>query len=156
MVPGIDDITLLNTASEYPVNAYGVEKWPVQELAHDLKTYFEDKPFTYVYLIPNFEHFNNNTITLELARIRSKNVVLMGGINKQRFDNDQEIENFVGQYNHFLYVEGEFGPDFQWDREFYAQIQEYVAEMQAKGKAKILQTYALPNGKTVYWFAIKP
>ncbi|HNQ30856.1 MAG TPA: phospholipid carrier-dependent glycosyltransferase, partial [Candidatus Woesebacteria bacterium] len=156
LVPGIDDITVLNTASDYPVKAYGADKWPVQELAQDLKDYFADKPFTYVFLVPNFEYFNNNTITLELTRIRAQNVVLMGGINKQSFENPRELDDFVKQYAHFIYVEGEFGPYFQWDRAFYAQVQQYVADIYSLGRSKTHKSYQLPNGQIVHWFIIDP
>lgn len=156
MVPGVDDVTLLNTASDYPVKAWGVDRWPVGELAHDLQMYFADKPFTYAFFIPNFEYFNNNTITNELTRIRAKNIVLMGGINKQRFTDEKGLEDFVGQYTHFIFVEGEFGPDFQWDKGLYGQVQAYVRRMHTAGSTKTIHTYALPNGKTVYWFTMHP
>ena len=154
MIPGINDITLLNTESDYPVKGYGVRTWPVVELARDLQNYFVRESKAQVFLIPNLEYFNNNTIALELTRIHANNVLLMGGVNKAKFSTQHDADVFASQYTHFVYVDGNIGPEYQWDRQLFEQIQNYVKRMRTEGRTNMVNSYALPNGQIAYWYKI--
>lgn len=154
MIPGINDITLLNTESDYPVKGYGMRTWPVVELARDLQNHFVREAKAQVFLIPNLEYFNNNTIALELTRIHANNVLLMGGVNKAKFNTQHDADIFASQFTHFVYVDGNIGPEYQWDRQLFEQIQNYVKRMRTEGRTILVNTYTLPNGQMAYWYKI--
>ena len=156
MLPGFNDISILDTISDYPVQRYSPISWPVEEIVQNMLRDFDNicKP-VHIFVIPNFDYLNVNNLTLELTRTNSRNITLFGGIDKQSFTTEPELTRFVDSLEYVFFVDGEFGPDFQWDRVFFSQIQREVRRKWDKGDFMVMRSYDLPNGKTIHLLRTK-
>jgi hypothetical protein len=150
-LPNIGDITILDTSSTYPVKRVSYDKWPVEQIAHDMYSYAEDQGNLTFFFLPNLEYFNDNNVALELTRHRAVNVSLQRGLEKKNFDTEGELLDYVNKYTQFIYLEGPFSPDFLWNKKLFEQIQSEIQKRRINEELQTVKTYHLPNKQTVYW-----
>jgi len=142
-LPYLQDIVYFNL-SNYPVRQFDARKWPYEEILEDLKKEAKNKTLEFV-LIPSYENFNANDFKMYFASNRIKNIVVIE-TDKRSFLPD-ELDNFMKQYDYYLYTPNEVGTFFQLTRKAYEQIRDGVTLLIKNDKAVILKTYQLPSGE---------
>lgn len=154
-IPGVQDITILNTQSNYPVKSYSRTTWPTRVIAQDIASYSSTLSSSEeLFFLPDYEYLNDNNVGLELTLLKAKHVILRRGIEKPYFDNQSEVRRYLNQFKNFFYVEGSFSPDFLWNKKLFEQIQKEIHIRYVRGELRTVKRYQLPNGKVILWFSV--
>lgn len=102
-------------------------------------------------VLPNYQTFNFNTITMYAAfyNYRNDNIVQAGG--RLKFGSAEELNNYLAAVKYFYYTDSSTGVPWQIDLEALEQMQTYVKKMVMAGKTEVLESFILPeNNHQIY------
>lgn len=148
MIPKIGDITFFNT-SNFPVRKYDKERWPNRQIIQDLYRLSGGKTI-FPILIPNFDQFNDNNLRMYITEAGFNNIQITRAGGRNKFLNDKELEDYLNQYEYFIYTDKEFGPSYQIDATAFTQLQGKIRQLWSENQLKVINSYLLPSGQKIY------
>ncbi|MFC1790482.1 phospholipid carrier-dependent glycosyltransferase [Patescibacteria group bacterium] len=154
LLPGFNDIQVWRTV-DYPVYLFDRRQWPNQAVIRDLYSLYQQSqnqegPLR-VLLIPNYKHFNDNNLRMEMTNLDYDDKILLDRAYwKLKFAPITEFQEQVASYQYVLYTPGKTGPAYQFDQEVIKQIQADVTRHLWLNKAEVVKKYPLPNNEEVW------